>query len=147
MTILLHGNTAVLHLRPRRDPLDRARGSVDLASKLDAAMARAGASYVIANKYSTASLLQFYMTGHPRSYLPDTLPRIDNQFSIWPGYAIEPAASPALFVTDFDFVPEPVKRDFETVEWVADLDAVGDGRTVGKYHVYLCRGRRDRESR
>lgn len=144
LTVLLHGNTAILHLRPRRDPLDRARGSVDLAGKLDAALTRAGAGYIIANKYSTASLLHFYMAGHPRSYLPDTLPRIDNQFSIWPGYAIEPAGTPALFITDFDFVPEPIKRDFESVVWLADLDAVGEGRTVGRYHVYLCRGRIDR---
>jgi len=27
------------------------------------------------------------------------------------------------------------------------LDAVGDGRTVGKYHLYLARGRIDRSSR
>ena len=144
MTVILHGNTAFLRLPPRKDPLDRARGSADLAAKLDAAMARSGADYVIANKYSTASLLQFYMSGHPRAYQPDTLPRIDNQFSIWPGYASEPLGSSALFVTDFDFVPEPVKRDFETVEWLGDFDSVGDGRTVGKYHVYVGRGRIDR---
>ncbi len=142
MTILLHGNTAWLHLK--RDPLDRSRGSVDLAAQVDAAMALSGATYVIANKYSTASLLKFYMNGHPRSYMPDTLPRIENQFSIWPGYASEPAGSSALLVTDVDYLPPPVQRDFEKVDWLADIEAVGEGRRVGKYHVYVCRGRRDR---
>ena len=145
-TFLMHGNTAMLHLPPKRDPLDRVRGSVDLSTKVDAWMPGSGATYVIANKYSTASLLKFYMQGNPRSYLPDTLPRIDNQFSIWPGYASEPVGSTALLVTDFDFLPEPVKRDFEKVQWLADVEAVGEGRKVGTYHVYVCRGRLARPS-
>ena len=140
-TVLLHGNTWWLHLPPKRDPLDRVRGSIDLATKVDAVMAASGATYVIANKYSTASILMFYLKGHPHTYLPDTLPRIDNQFSIWPGYASEPVGSTALLVTDFDFLPEPVKRDYQAVEWLADVEAVGAGRKVGKYHLYVCRGR------
>lgn len=140
-TFLMHGNTAMLHLPPKRDPLDRVRGSVDLSAKIDALLPGSGATYVIANKYSTASLLMFYLKGNPRTYLPDTLPRIDNQFSIWPGYASEPAGSSALLVTDFDFLPESVKRDFEKVDWLADIEAVGDGRKVGKYHAYIARNR------
>ena len=143
-TVLMHGNTAILRLPPKRDPLDRVRGSADLAAKVDALMPVGGASYIIANKYSTASLLKFYLKGNPPAYLPDTLPRIDNQFSIWPGYAGEPVGSTALLVTDFDFLPEPVQRDFQKVEWLADIEAVGEGRKVGKYHVYACRGRLDR---
>jgi 4-amino-4-deoxy-L-arabinose transferase-like glycosyltransferase len=146
-TFLLHGYTKWFNRPPGRDVLDRARGSADLAAKVDAAKARTDATYVIANKYSTASLMMFYMAGHPRVYQPDTTPRIDNQFSIWPGYETEPAGSSALFLTDFDYVPAPLKRDFEQVEFLADLDAVGDGRTVGKYHLYLARGRIDRSSR
>ena len=143
-TFLLHGFTRWFHLPPRRDVLDRARGSADLAAKVDAAKAGTSATYVIANKYSTASLLKFYMAGHPRVYQPDNTPRIDNQFSIWPGYTTEPPGSSAVFVTDFDYIPEAVKRDFESVELLADVDAVGEGRVVGNYHLYLARGRRAR---
>ncbi len=75
-TFLLHGFTRWFHLPPKRDVLDRARGSADLAAKVDAAKARTNATYVIANKYSTASLMKFYMAGHPRVYQPDTTPRI-----------------------------------------------------------------------
>ena len=88
--------------------------------------------------------MRFYMKGHPAVYQPDTLPRIDNQFSIWPGYASEPRDAAALLITDRDYVPVPIKRDFERIERLADVDAVGEGRTVGTYHLYLLEGRRDR---
>lgn len=144
MTFMMHGFTRWLHLPPKRDPLDRARGSADLAAKVDAAMARTGASYVVANKYSTASLMKFYLKDRPPVYQPDTRPRIDNQFSIWPGYATEPKDAAALFLTDFDNVPPAIKRDFEKVERIADLEAFGEGRVVGNYHLYLLGGRRER---
>jgi len=143
MTFMMHGFTRWLHLPPRRDPLDRARGSADLAAKVDAAKSQTGASYIIANTYSTASLMKFYMKGHPPAYQPDTSPRIDNQFSIWPGYFSEPRDASALLVTDRDYVPAPVKRDFENVERLADVDAIGEGRNVGTYHLYFLSGRRE----
>jgi len=62
--------TAWLRLPPGKDPLDRARGSRDLAAQIDSLMKRTGAVVVIADKYTTAALLSFYLGGQPDTFMP-----------------------------------------------------------------------------
>ncbi len=139
LTILLHNNTAWLHLPPRKDPLDRARGSRDLAGQLESLMKQNDAKFLIASKYSTASLMAFYVSGHPHVYLPDTRPRVDNQFSIWPGYEVERSGSNAVFVTEFDQIPPNVTRDFRTTDSLGVITSEQDGRIIQRYQAWICR--------
>ncbi len=146
MTVLLHDLTTLLQLPPRKDPLDRARGSRDLAGMVDAIARETRAKFVIADKYSTTSLLHFYTQPRLRAYQPDTRPHIDNQFSIWPGMEAETVGSNAIFVTEWTAAPASLQRDFESVELIREATTHQDGRSLIHFRFYLCKGLRVQSS-
>ena len=63
--------TRWLHLSHRLDPLDRARGSRNLAGAVAQAEKSTGAQFIIVDNYMTAALLSFYLPGQPETFLPD----------------------------------------------------------------------------
>ncbi len=70
--------TRWLHLPHKRDPLDRARGSRNLAAQVEHWEQKTGARFIIADHYMTASLLSFYLPGHPEiSFRSRPIPAIN----------------------------------------------------------------------
>lgn len=136
-TTVLH-ETSWLHLPPRVDMLDRARGSRDLAAKVAALQAKTGAQFVIANKYMTASLLSFYLPGQPPTYMPVSSPPF-NQIVLWPTYRQQHPSEDGLFVSDFNQVPSSLRKDFADVQPLDEIHATQGGRKLSQFYVFFCR--------
>ena len=135
-TILLH-NTYWLHLPRGRDPFDRARGFASIADKADRIASAQGARFFISNKYSLASLLAFYLPGHPDTYRPPA-DHIQDQFSIWPGYAQKFDTGSALYVADSPRIPRSLRRDFANVTLLEESYSRYRDREILKYYFFLC---------
>jgi hypothetical protein len=136
-TAALH-ETAWLHLPAGKDPLDRARGSRDLAAQIDSLTKRTGARVIIANKYMTAALLSFYLGGQPDTFMPVSSAPY-NQIVLWPTYRAARPTSDALFVSDFDRLPTSLNEDFPSIERLGELVTREDGRKIKSFYVFLCR--------
>jgi 4-amino-4-deoxy-L-arabinose transferase-like glycosyltransferase len=136
-TAILH-ETAWLHLPGRLDPLDRARGSRDLAAQIAELQRKTGARFVIANKYMTAALLSFYLPGQPDTYMPVSSPPF-NQIVLWPTYRQKHPMDDALFITDSNRVPASVREDFAVIDPAGEIESTEAGRTVGSFYVFICR--------
>jgi hypothetical protein len=136
-TAILH-ETSWLHLPPRIDILDRARGSRDLAAKVAALQAKTGAQFVVANKYMTASLLSFYLPGQPTTYMPVSSPPF-NQIVLWPTYRQQHPSEEGLFVSDFNLVPSSLREDFADIEPAGEIQTTQGGRKVNQFYVFICR--------
>jgi 4-amino-4-deoxy-L-arabinose transferase-like glycosyltransferase len=136
-TAILH-ETSWLHLPGRLDPLDRARGSRDLAAQIAELQKKTGARFVIAKKYMTAALLSFYLPDQPDTYMPVSSPPF-NQIVLWPTYREKHPMDDALFITDSNLVPISVAEDFPVVESAGEIRTAEAGRIVGRFHVFVCR--------
>jgi len=123
-------------------PLDklfaRNRGSADLARQVSEIQQQYGATFIIANKYPTVSLLSFYLPGRPRTYLPND-PQRRNQFTYWPDYTDGFLHESALFVTDSTEFPPALHRDFASVELLKETHSIHRGAPVHSYRIYLLR--------
>ena len=118
-TALLH-ETSWLHLPGRLDPLDRARGSRDLAAQVSALQAASGAQVTIANKYMTAALLSFYLPGQPDTFMPVDSPPF-NQLVLWPTYREKYPSENAIYVSDSNRVPLSLQADFPDIHQVGEI--------------------------
>jgi hypothetical protein len=130
--------TAWLHLPPGKDPLDRARGSRDLAAQIDSLETETGVRVVIANKYMTAALLSFYLPGQPDTFMPVSSAPY-NQIVLWPTYRQARPTDDALFVSDFDRLPASLNEDFPSIERVGELVTREDGRKIKRFYIFHCR--------
>jgi 4-amino-4-deoxy-L-arabinose transferase-like glycosyltransferase len=129
--------TRWLHLPPKLDPLDRARGSRNLAASVAKVQQRTGAQFVIADHYMTAALLSFYLPGQPETFVPISAHPLD-QLEIWPNYEEKHPSGDGLFVTRRK-VSRSFRVRFAEVKSLGEISAVADGRVIGHYHFYLCR--------
>jgi hypothetical protein len=136
-TMLLH-NTYWLHLPPGRDPLDRARGFQAVAQRAAEISTKESAQFFITDKYSTASLLTFYLPGHPDTYLPPST-IIEDQYSIWPGYRQQFQAGSGVFISDSKKNSKRLKRDFAKVKLLEEVPSTYRDRKIATYYIYLCR--------
>ncbi len=136
-TALLH-ETAWLHLPGRLDPLDRARGSRDLAAQVEALRTTAGAPVVIANKYMIAALMSFYLPGQPETFMPVSSPPF-NQLVLWPTYRERHPSEDAIYISDADRVPASVSADFPVIKPAREVQTVQDGRQIARFYVFVCR--------
>src|SRR6202011_917703 len=127
-TALLH-ETSWLHLPGHLDPLDRARGSRDLAAQINELQTSTGARVVIANKYMTAALLSFYLPGQPETFMPVSSPPF-NQIVLWPTYREKHPDDDAIFVTDSNQLPASLKADFPTIKPAGEIRTSEGGRNV-----------------
>ena len=135
-TAVLH-DSAWLHLPSGKDPLDRARGSRDLAAAVKRAQERTSARFVITNRYMTSALMSFYLPGQPATYVlpsPNTL----NQMLIWPGYGESHPKEDGLWVSDQESAPRVLRPDFARVDLLESHDAVQDGRLVKRFYIFWC---------
>jgi len=136
LTLVLH-NTDYLRLPSKYEPLRRAQGWADFTAHVQRARLEHHTDLLIGNHYSQASMMQFYLPGHPTTYLPEE-PYGQNQFTLWPTY--QAAEHPrALFVTDkTDPLPESLKREFTHCDVVDDFWSQHQGRDMTHFIIYLC---------
>ena len=136
MTVVMH-DTDYLKLPPGRDPLRRAQGWKDFAAHVQKAREEGRANLLIANHYSQASMVAFYLPDQPVTYLlPE--PYGASQFTLWPGYDVQPDTR-ALYVTDSNGpVPKKLEEQFGRVELVDDFWSQHHGRPMTRFHIYLC---------
>ncbi len=135
-TAVLH-NTDYLRLPSKREPLRRAQGWEDFARHVQDARARHGATLLIGNHYSQASIMQFYLPDQPTTYVPKEEYGA-NQFTLWPGYAVD-RNTRALFVTDsMSPPPAELQRDFSKCQIVDDFWSMHQGRPMTRFRIFLC---------
>lgn len=136
MTLLLHAGE-LLHLPHKMDVTHRALGWDDFASHIEKDRETQHATVLIGDHYSVASLMEFYLPGHPEAYLPPA-PYGSSQFTLWPGYTVTPATR-ALFVTRYaDGVPEALRQQFNSIRPVEEFWSEHNGRPMNHFFVYLC---------
>jgi 4-amino-4-deoxy-L-arabinose transferase-like glycosyltransferase len=130
--------TNYLHLRPITDPLRRAQGWTDFRDHVQAAREKNHTSLLIANHYSQASMMAFYLPDQPTTYLPPAKYG-DSQFTLWPGYELQPDTR-ALYVTDStkDALPKTLSDGFSKIELVDDFWTQHHGRPMTRFRIYLC---------
>jgi hypothetical protein len=134
--------TSWLHLNPHHDPLQRARGWEDLADHVQKWEQAYSTDFVIGNHYSQASILRFYLPGHPTTYTP-TSTTVDNQYDLWPGYHVGPDTA-ALYVTDSEepnAVNGNVMTEFKHVRLLEKFYTQHNGKPVHQFQIYLCTNR------
>jgi 4-amino-4-deoxy-L-arabinose transferase-like glycosyltransferase len=136
-TALLH-ETSWLHLPGRLDPIDRARGSRDLAAQVSALQESSGASVVIANKYMTAALLSFYLPGQPDTFMPVSSPPF-NQLVLWPTYREKHPLDNAIYVSDSNWLLPSLQEDFPDIQPVGEIQTSQDGRQVNRFYLFVLR--------
>ncbi len=120
------------------DPLDRARGWESLAQHALELSKKYKTDFFISDNYQMASLLSFYLPGHPDTYEADW-GRIKDQFSIWPGFKEGyPLGSNALFIFEWPYSPKEVRRDFTQVKEVDQSYSMTGARPVKKYYYSVC---------
>ncbi|MEI6655511.1 MAG: glycosyltransferase family 39 protein [Verrucomicrobiota bacterium] len=136
MTLVLH-NTDYLHLPTKLEPLRRAQGWGDFTAHVQRARLQHQPTLLIGNHYSQASMMQFYLPGHPTTYLPEQ-PYGQNQFTLWPTYQAKDHQR-ALYVTNkTDPLPDVLLRDFPNCEVVDDFWSMHQGRPMAHFIIYLC---------
>jgi hypothetical protein len=138
LMIVLNRITEHLHWRPISDPLRRAQGWTDFAAHVQQAREKYHTSLLIANHYSQASMMAFYLPDQPATYLPPAAYG-DSQFTLWPCYELQPGTR-ALFVTDStkDVLPKTLQDGFDKIELVDDFWAQHHGRPMTRFRIYLC---------
>lgn len=124
-------------IRPLDKLFARTQAARDLALQASQLQQQHGATFLIANKYPTASLLAFYHPLQPQTYLARR-PGLHNQFSFWPDYSDGFRGESALFITDSKEMPASLARDFASVEFLTEIQARHRGRAVRSFRVFLC---------
>ncbi len=131
--------TRWLSLPHRLDPLDRARGSRNLAAQVDHWQHITGARFVIADNYMTAALLSFYLPGQPEVFVPAS-DRPLNELELWANYDARYPAADSLIVSKRSKVVHSLSRSFGGIKSLGSIDVTDRGRDIG--HYCLLHGRR-----
>ncbi len=119
------------------DPLDRARGSRNLAAQVAHAQQETGAQFIIADHYMTAALLSFYLPGQPETFVPIvSQPR--NQLELWPTFDEKYPAADGLIVAKRAKVARSLRLSFLQISSLGTVDALDGGRKIGTYHLFLA---------
>lgn len=136
MTVVMH-DTDYLHLPPKKDPLKRAKGWEDFALHVQRARDKYQANLLIADHYSQASMMAFYLSDQPTTYLlPE--PYGATQFTLWPEYSVRPDSRALYVTTSTSPTPEILKDEFNKVELVDAFWSQHNGRPVTAFRIYLC---------
>ena len=148
MTVVLHNTeplmlalnrvTTHFNMRPVTDPLRRAQGWDEFAAHVQQAREKYHADLLIANHYSQASMMSFYLPDQPTTYLPPAAYG-DSQFTLWPGYETRPGTH-ALYVTDSgnDSLPKTLSDGFGKIQVVDDFWTKHHDRPMTRFRIYLC---------
>jgi 4-amino-4-deoxy-L-arabinose transferase-like glycosyltransferase len=123
----------------KQDPLRRLRGQQDMANQVHQAQMKYGANFLIANKYTLASLISFYHPDQPQTYIPNH-EGVMNQFSFWPSYSDGYWRDSAIFVSDTPDVPSQLYREFTSIEPVEKISyAMYKGKPVRPFYMFVCK--------
>lgn len=131
--------TRWLHLSHRNDPLDRARGSRNLAQIVEQWRVRSSADFVVADNYMTASLLSFYLPNHREVGVPPADYPL-NQLEVWRLTQKMPTDKAALIVCKRKGLSEALREYFQCVE-LARFELNDGDRVLGSYAIFLGRVR------
>ena len=130
-------DTRWLHLPHGRDPLDRARGSRNLAAQVTHWQESTGVKFIIADHYMTAALLSFYLPGQPETFVPIVShPR--NQLELWPTFDQKYPASDGLIVSKHARLVGSLSRNFARIKSLGTIEVVDGGRRIDTYHLFLA---------
>ena len=122
------------------DPLDRAHGSESIVRHAEILAQQYGTTFFISDNYQTASLLSFYLKGHPDTYEP-AFDHVKDQFSFWPSYRDQyPSGSKALFIYLWRYPPKELRNDFLTVRPLDEAYSTDGMRPLKKYYYSICEG-------
>ena len=132
--------TRWLNLPHRLDPLDRARGSRNLAAEVAREQRATDARFVIADDYMTAALLAFYLPGQPETFVPITQ-RPLNQLELWPTYDQRYPYDDALLVSKRPRPRDSLRLSFRRLVPLGKVEATDRQRRIGTYYLFLARRR------
>jgi 4-amino-4-deoxy-L-arabinose transferase-like glycosyltransferase len=121
------------------DPLRRGRGWHDFAAHVQAAREKYHANILIAEHYSQASMMAFYLPDQPTTYLLPQ-PYGSSQFTLWPGFDWN-TNSRALFVSEAipqEYLQPVLNKHLGPVEKVDDFWSQYHGRPETHFQIYLC---------
>jgi len=135
VTLVLHA-TAFLPLPMKYDVFHKAEGWVDFAAHIQRTRQQTHADLLIANYYTQASMLQFYLPDHPVTYLPPAAYG-NNQFTLWPGYEVRKETRALYVVDDKPLLSEKVKAEFTHWQLVDDFWSEFHGRRIEHFFVFL----------
>jgi len=136
MTVALH-DMELLHLPRKLNPLYRAQGWPDFAARLETIRAAQRSNLLLADHYSFASLMAFYLPDHPATYLPPE-PYGSSQFTLWPEYPVT-TNTRALYITpEIREAPDALKAQFKRIELVDQFWTQHHGHPMNHICVYLC---------
>ncbi len=134
--------TLVLHVASffpipvKLDVLHKAEGWTDFAQRVQLAREEHRPDLLIANYYTQASMMQFYLPDHPVTYLPPA-PYGNSQFTLWPGYEVK-SGTRALYVVDHKPVLlDKVKKQFNRSRLVDEFEAKFHGRPIERFFIFL----------
>jgi 4-amino-4-deoxy-L-arabinose transferase-like glycosyltransferase len=134
-------DTRWLNLPRGRDPLDRARGSRNLAAQVARWQQATGAKFIIGDHYMVAALLSFYLPGQPKTFVPVVSPP-SNQLELWPTFDQLYPTSDGLIVAKHPKLVRSLPRSFARVKSLGRIDVVDGGRKIATYYLFL--GERER---
>ena len=147
MTVVMHDTdplliaarpvTDYLHHRPIPDPLRRARGWHDFGTHVQQAREQYRVNLLIADHYSQASMLAFYLPDQPTTYLLPQ-PYGSSQFTLWPGYEVHSDTRALYVTTSSQTLPPVLLEEFNKVEMVEDFWSQYHGRPMTEFRLYLC---------
>jgi len=118
--------------------LYRIRGWDDLATQVERYQTEKDLSFIIGRDYQSASLMSFYMTGHPRTYIPNH-EGIENQYSFWPTYGMEQTGQDALYVSRDAHPTATLRAQFERIDPPLKVWSHWRGRRVRTFYLFACR--------
>ena len=122
------------------DPLDRAHGAESIARHAEKLAYQQGVDFFISDNYQTASLLSFYLKGHPDTYEP-AFDHVKDQFSFWPNYRDQfPVGSKGLFIYLWRYPPRELRDDFLTIQPLDEAYSTYGDRPLKKYYYSICEG-------
>ena len=135
VALLLH-LASLFPVPAKYDVLHKAEGWADFARQVENSRVEHKANLLIANYYTQASMMQFYMPGHPVTYLPPA-PYGDTEFTLWPGYEVTNDTR-ALYVVDArPVLSEKVKCQFRNSRLVSEFWSKFHGRPIDHFFIFL----------
>lgn len=127
-------------LEGKLDPQRTAKGWDVFAARVQAAHEKHPDAILIGFRYQQASLMAYYLPGHPTTYLPKEKYG-SSQFSLWPGFDAK-ATPRALFVKEMrgrDLgLPPDLLADYPKFQIVDDFWTTHEGRKMARFRIYLC---------
>ncbi len=129
------------------DPLDRARGPASIGQHALEISQQYKTDFFVSDNYQTASLLSFYLPGHPDTY-EAYWGRIKDQFSIWPSYYdMYLPGSSALLIYEWKYPPQEIQTSFSKIQLVDEHYSTTGTRPLKKYYYWFCQGLKQKPRR